>query len=172
MQYRQNHRRDEQAAKGRLYDSGEKQRVVRDFPTEQGHRPDAVFQQRRGRQVKGEHSGGGHNQDRPEHESGVFAHDLIIHHCYRNASVCDTLTGFPEPIMQKVIAFLVLACTLSFAQTPQLSPAVRPFVKYDQSTIALTHVRVIDGTGAAARENQTVVLSSGKIESVGESVPP
>ena len=34
---------------------------------------------------------------------------------------------------------------------------------------ALTHVRVIDGTGAAPREDQTIVLNKGKIESVGDS---
>ena len=74
--------------------------------------------------------------------------------------------------MKRVIALVVLACAGAWAQSPQLPPAVRAFVKYDQPTIALTHVRVIDGTGTPARENQTVVLSSGKIESVGESAPP
>jgi hypothetical protein len=29
--------------------------------------------------------------------------------------------------------------------------------------MALTHVRVIDGTGAAAREDQTVIVDHGKI---------
>ena len=41
--------------------------------------------------------------------------------------------------------------SLSFAQT--LSPEVRQFVKVDAPVVALTHVRVIDGTGAAARED-------------------
>jgi imidazolonepropionase-like amidohydrolase len=49
-----------------------------------------------------------------------------------------------------------------------LSPQVRGFVKVDASAIALTHVRVIDGTGAAAREDQTVVISKGNIESVSD----
>jgi imidazolonepropionase-like amidohydrolase len=53
------------------------------------------------------------------------------------------------------------------AQT--LSPEVKAFVKSDAPVIALTHVRVIDGTGAAARENQTVVLAKGKIESMGDA---
>ncbi len=35
--------------------------------------------------------------------------------------------------------------------------------------IVLNHVRVIDGTGAAAKENQTVVISDGKIQAVGSS---
>jgi imidazolonepropionase-like amidohydrolase len=43
------------------------------------------------------------------------------------------------------------------------------FVKVNAPVVALTHVRVIDGTGAAAREDQTVVLKNGKIESVGDA---
>ena len=35
--------------------------------------------------------------------------------------------------------------------------------------IVLNHVRVIDGTGAAAKENQTIVISDGKIQAVGSS---
>ena len=62
---------------------------------------------------------------------------------------------------------LVACCALAAGQT--LSPEVRPFVKVDAPLVALTHVRVIDGTGAAAREDQTVVISKGKIESVGDA---
>ena len=67
-----------------------------------------------------------------------------------------------------------LACTLfllavRFASAQTLSPQVRSFVKVDAAIVALTHVRVIDGTGAAAREDQTVVLSKGKIESIGDA---
>ena len=68
--------------------------------------------------------------------------------------------------MKTVLAFLAL-CSLAAAQT--LSPEVRKFVKIDAPVVALTHVRVIDGTGAAAREDQTVVLSHGKIESAGDA---
>ena len=46
---------------------------------------------------------------------------------------------------------------------------MQAFVKVDAPVVALTHVRVIDGTGAAAREDQTVVLSKGKIESVSDA---
>ncbi len=65
--------------------------------------------------------------------------------------------------------FLVslLAGAAAVAQTPQLGPAVRPFVSVDAPVVALEHVRVIDGTGAAARDDQTVVLAHGKIQSIG-----
>jgi len=53
------------------------------------------------------------------------------------------------------------------AQT--LSPQVRDFVKVDAPLVALTHVRVIDGTGAAARQDQTLMIFKGKISAVGDA---
>jgi imidazolonepropionase-like amidohydrolase len=66
------------------------------------------------------------------------------------------------------IAFL-LAMWGSLCGGQTVSDAVRPFVKVDAPVVALTHVRVIDGTGAAPREDQTIVLSHGKIESLGDA---
>jgi imidazolonepropionase-like amidohydrolase len=65
-----------------------------------------------------------------------------------------------------VLALLVTACG---AVSQTLTPEVRAFVKVDAPVVALAHVRVIDGTGAAPREDQTVVISSGKIASVGDA---
>ncbi|WP_395405390.1 amidohydrolase family protein [Pseudoduganella sp. UC29_106] len=48
----------------------------------------------------------------------------------------------------------------------QPGPEVRKFLKYDAPLLALTHVRVIDGTGAAPLEDRTVVLRDGRIEAV------
>lgn len=67
---------------------------------------------------------------------------------------------------------MLMGCALAFGQT--LTPEVRAFVKVDAPTVALTHVRVIDGTGAAARDDQTIVISQGKIASVsaaGNAIP-
>jgi imidazolonepropionase-like amidohydrolase len=55
------------------------------------------------------------------------------------------------------------------ADRPQLSTRVRPFVTQDASVIALTHVRVIDGTGAPARTDQTVVIKDGGIMALGDA---
>jgi imidazolonepropionase-like amidohydrolase len=52
---------------------------------------------------------------------------------------------------------------------PTLGPAVKPFVTVDAPLFALTHVRVIDGTGSPAREDQTVVVSDGKILALGDA---
>jgi imidazolonepropionase-like amidohydrolase len=47
------------------------------------------------------------------------------------------------------------------------SPEVQPFVTVDAPVLALTHVRVIDGTGAPAREDQTLIISGGRIQALG-----
>jgi len=70
--------------------------------------------------------------------------------------------------MRSVIACIVLGCGL-MAQGQNLSPEVRRFVSVDAPVVALEHVRVIDGTGAAAREDQTIVLKEGKIAAVGDA---
>ena len=61
---------------------------------------------------------------------------------------------------------LFLATSLS-AQRAPIAPAVRSFVKYDTTVLAITNVRVIDGTGAPAREGQTLIIRDGTIAAVG-----
>ncbi|MES2150158.1 MAG: amidohydrolase family protein [Pseudomonadota bacterium] len=72
--------------------------------------------------------------------------------------------------MRKLLALSLFACVGASAQT--FSPEVRKFIALDAPLIALTHVRVIDGTGAAPQENRTVVLRDGRIESIGDGAPP
>lgn len=70
------------------------------------------------------------------------------------------------------LAVIVAAVAATTAQQrPELSAAVRAYVKVDAPVIALTHVRVIDGTGAAPREDQTVVLRGGDIAAMGNFGP-
>src|SRR5947207_3274123 len=70
--------------------------------------------------------------------------------------------------MWRICLVLVLwGCSRLFAQT--LSPEVKEFVKVDAPIIALEHVRVIDGIGAAAKDDQTLVLANRKIRSVGDA---
>ena len=58
---------------------------------------------------------------------------------------------------------LLFCCAASvFAQTPQ----DRQFIRTDARIVALTNVRVIDGTGAAPKDDQTIVISGGKIQSI------
>jgi len=67
---------------------------------------------------------------------------------------------------------LALVAPLLPAQTP-LSPGVQRLVAFNDSVIALVHVRIIDGTGTPARANQTIVIDHGSISAAGDaaSVP-
>src|SRR5437588_3137531 len=61
--------------------------------------------------------------------------------------------------------FLLLGVFITcLAQTPQSDR--QQFIRVDATVIALTHVRVIDGTGAAPLEDQTIVIADGKIQSI------
>lgn len=73
--------------------------------------------------------------------------------------------------MQLVFGVMFCAMTMTYlaAQRPELSNAVRVRV-VDAPLIALTHVRVIDGTGAAAREDHTIVIRDGAISALGPFV--
>jgi imidazolonepropionase-like amidohydrolase len=66
--------------------------------------------------------------------------------------------------MKQLICALLL-CATAFPQ--QFSDAVKPFIKVQAPRIALMHVRVIDGTGAPAKDDQTVIIANGKIVSIG-----
>jgi imidazolonepropionase-like amidohydrolase len=56
------------------------------------------------------------------------------------------------------------------AQTAELSKSVKQVVRVDAAKVVLTHVRVIDGTGAAAVEDQNVVIEDGKISVIQKGV--
>lgn len=68
---------------------------------------------------------------------------------------------------------LFAACLLlpSASMFGQSKPAglLAPYVSVSDPVIALTHVEVIDGTGAPARADRTIVLDHGKIASFGPS---
>ncbi len=60
-----------------------------------------------------------------------------------------------------------LAASPAVGQRPTIGGAARPFVAIDKAVVAITHVRMIDGTGAPARADQTVVIQDGRIVRVG-----
>ncbi len=62
---------------------------------------------------------------------------------------------------------LLLAAVPAVAQRAPVAPSVRSYVQVDTNVLALTNVRVIDGTGAAARERQTIVVRDGRIVALG-----
>ncbi|MGB8521438.1 MAG: amidohydrolase family protein [Candidatus Acidiferrales bacterium] len=60
----------------------------------------------------------------------------------------------------------LLIATIAVAQTPKAADVV-DFISIDAPVFVLNHVRVIDGTGAAAKEDQAVIIANGKIQSIG-----
>jgi imidazolonepropionase-like amidohydrolase len=46
---------------------------------------------------------------------------------------------------------------------------VKKYIRVNSSVVAITHVRVIDGTGAPPSENMNVILSNGKIQALGSA---
>ena len=66
------------------------------------------------------------------------------------------------------LAILALA-TSAAAQRPKISANVRQYVTVDTPTVVLAHARVIDGTGAPPRENQTIVVRDGRIAALGDA---
>jgi imidazolonepropionase-like amidohydrolase len=54
------------------------------------------------------------------------------------------------------------------AQGP-FTPGLKPFIRTDAPVIALEHVRIIDGTGAAPMEVQTILIDHGRIQAVGRA---
>ena len=76
----------------------------------------------------------------------------------------------------RALLFLTLLTPGVVAAQAPITDAVRPFVSVDAAVVAITHVRVIDGTGAAARADQVVLIERGSIRAIGDSahvaVPP
>lgn len=69
-----------------------------------------------------------------------------------------------------VLTLCLLSPALCWPQAAsKFDKEVRAFVKEDAPVIALTHVRVIDGTGAAPRADQTVLIQGGKIAAAGDA---
>ncbi|HEY2745900.1 MAG TPA: amidohydrolase family protein [Polyangia bacterium] len=65
------------------------------------------------------------------------------------------------------LAVVALAAPVALAQR---APLVQPFVSVDAPLVALRHARVIDGTGAPPREDQTIVVRDGRIAAVGAKI--
>lgn len=69
--------------------------------------------------------------------------------------------------MRRLVLLAGLFLAANVAAQMQHAPDVAPFIAVDAGTFVIAHVRVVDGTGAAAKEDQAVVVSSGKIQWIG-----
>jgi imidazolonepropionase-like amidohydrolase len=69
-------------------------------------------------------------------------------------------------IVRRALALLAVPLAALPAQR-ELKPAVAPFVTVNAPAVALTNVRVVDGTGAPAREGQVILIEGDRIAAVG-----
>ncbi len=110
------------------------------------------------------------------HEDGLTLHFSICEQEHiglrlRISSPASILRSFPKgELMRRILSVLAVLCytALCFAQ-PQAAPTTKDFIRVQSPVIALEHVRVIDGTGAPAKADQTIVISGGKITAIGNS---
>jgi cytosine/adenosine deaminase-related metal-dependent hydrolase len=66
----------------------------------------------------------------------------------------------------QLIAAILIACLLCCLGCGTSNAAL---VMVAGGSVALTHVRVIDGTGAPAKEDQTLVIEHGRIREMGDA---
>ncbi len=68
--------------------------------------------------------------------------------------------------MRRLLPFLLLCTALCVAQSRDAS-SLALFVTVSAPVFVITHVRIIDGTGAAPLQDQSIVIANGKIQSIG-----
>ncbi|MEP6731247.1 MAG: amidohydrolase family protein [bacterium] len=70
---------------------------------------------------------------------------------------------------KKASGVLSLLIPVALSGQAPLPDAIRLYVSVDAPVVALTHARVIDGTGAPTRPGQTLLIDHGVIRAVGDS---
>src|SRR5205823_2141977 len=72
-----------------------------------------------------------------------------------------------------LLCVLPLSSSFGWAQAadvPKFSKEVQQYVRVQKPKVVLTHVRVIDGAGHAAVDDQNVVIEGGKITAIQPGV--
>ena len=69
--------------------------------------------------------------------------------------------------MKKILVAAALTISLSFVVSGQVSRENEQFVRVNSKMVVLKNVRIIDGTGAAPVEDQTITLIGDRIGSIG-----
>lgn len=54
-------------------------------------------------------------------------------------------------------------------QIIKLSDSLRPYIKYQEDFMAFTNATIVDGTGKAIKQNQTLIIENGIFKEVGNS---
>jgi imidazolonepropionase-like amidohydrolase len=75
----------------------------------------------------------------------------------------------PRPLLSAILLSALAAAPAAAQSVADLSPEAREFVSVSAPVVALTNVRVVDGTGAPPVEGSTVVIRDGRIAAVGRT---
>jgi imidazolonepropionase-like amidohydrolase len=67
------------------------------------------------------------------------------------------------------IFIALCVCSLQ-TKAQQFSDAVKQFISVNADTIALTHVKIFDGTGGPAKTDQTILIIKGRISKLGNNI--
>ena len=72
-------------------------------------------------------------------------------------------------VSARAAAVAAIGCAggLTAQQRPPVPTGIARYVSVNAPVVALTHVRVVDGTGAPARDDQTIVIRGERIDAVG-----
>ena len=73
---------------------------------------------------------------------------------------------FQSPVVAALIIGSAAGASPVLAPPAQLGPDVQPFVEVPAGKVAITHLRIIDGTGAPAVEDQTLLIDGAKIGAI------
>lgn len=73
------------------------------------------------------------------------------------------------PIRTPLALCALVAASATAPAQRTLTPGVRRYVSVDAPLVALTHARLVDGTGAPARTDQTIIIRGNRIDAVGPS---
>jgi len=84
----------------------------------------------------------------------------------RYAATSHFMEGLP---MRNAFIALTFVCCVVLCSAQQPAPNIKDFIRVQSPTVALEHVRVIDGTGAAGKADQTIVIAGGKITAMGNA---
>src|SRR4051812_32336633 len=84
-----------------------------------------------------------------------------------------SLQGGRMRSIRLLVAVSVVSFSAMYAQQPALAPGVQKYVRVNSPRVILTHIRVIDGTGKPAVEDQNVTIEGGKISAIqaGADIP-
>src|SRR5207237_2848439 len=105
------------------------------------------------------------------HRARPLAHDLLCD-CRRWRAAGSAHRMVDRALIRVLITVVALSFVagVAFAATPAPPSTPRSaFVSVSAPLVAITHARVIDGTGAPARADQTLIISDGKIRALGPS---